>query len=74
MDPPILYLDSPIALHSCRSIALYVTETTTVQVTKETWQRLKARKDLNESFDDVIASALDQSYNEQAAHATHDVR
>ena len=36
-------------------------DTTTLQVSKDTWKRLNARKEPGETFDDVITRLLDDS-------------
>ena len=36
-------------------------ETTTLQVTKETWKELNLRKEPGETFDDVIQRLLEES-------------
>lgn len=36
-------------------------ETTTLQVSTETWKQLNARKDVGETFDDVIQELLEEA-------------
>ena len=37
-----------------------MSESTTIQINKETWRRLNSQKDPGDSFDDVIERLLDE--------------
>jgi len=49
-----------------------VSETTTVEVKRDTWSRLNSRREPGDAMDDVIVAALDDSQVTEAAHATHE--
>ena len=42
-----------------------MTETTTIQVTTETWKRLNARKEPSDDFEDVVVSLLEDTEESQ---------
>ena len=46
-----------------------MSDTTTVEVSGETWERLRLRKDRGESFDDVIQDGLEGDF---AAHIEYE--